>query len=88
MAIEANAKLCIFSVIVRMSMRRFTRLTSAFSRRVENNAAANSQYFMYYELLPGTSNGLGNRAVEAGSSTHIWSMEELVNLMKGLQQTA
>jgi hypothetical protein len=40
---------------MRMSMRRFTRLTNAFSKKVENHAAAVALYFTYYELRPRAS---------------------------------
>lgn len=38
------------SLTMRMSMRRFTRLTNAFSQKIENHAAAVALYFMYYNF--------------------------------------
>src|SRR5712691_4283743 len=38
------------NLTMRMSMRRFMRLTNAFSKRVENHAAAVAVYFMYYNF--------------------------------------
>jgi hypothetical protein len=40
---------------MRMSIRRFTRLTNAFSKKVENHAAAVALWFMYYNVLPNPS---------------------------------
>jgi hypothetical protein len=37
---------------MRMSIRRFTRLTNAFSKKIENHAAAMALWFMYYNYLP------------------------------------
>jgi hypothetical protein len=66
---------------MRMSMRRFARLTNAFSKQVENHASAVALYFMYYnfgrvhQTLPVTP------AMEAGVSDHVWSAEEIVRLL-------
>ncbi len=38
------------NLTMRMSMRRFTRLTNAFSKKLENHAAAVALYFMYYNF--------------------------------------
>jgi hypothetical protein len=63
---------------MRMSIRRFTRLTNAFSKKVENHAAAVALWFMYYnfcrvhQTLPVTP------AMEAGISNHAWTIEELM----------
>lgn len=74
------------NLTMRMSMRRFTRLTNAFSKKVENLMHAVSLHFMYYNFCrPHTS--LKNPyprtpAMAAGITDHIWKIEELINLIK------
>jgi hypothetical protein len=66
---------------------RFTRLTNAFSRKVENLAAAVSRHFMHYNFArPHMS--LANPysrtpAMAAGVSDHVWKIEEIVALLAG-----
>ena len=72
---------------MRMSMRRFTRLTNAFSRKVENLAAAVSLHFMYYNFAQ-PHKTLANPyprtpAMAAGIADHIWKIEEIVGLLLG-----
>jgi hypothetical protein len=59
-----------------MSMRRFTRLTNAFSKKVENHAAAVALYFMYYNFGRVHQTLRVTPAMEAGVATHVWSVEE------------
>ncbi|MEO8520973.1 MAG: IS1 family transposase [Acidobacteriota bacterium] len=68
------------SVTMRMSMRRFTRLTNAFSKKVENHAAAIALYFMYYNFGRVHQALRVTPAMEAGVANHIWSVEEIVKL--------
>jgi len=67
-------------------MRRFTRLTNAFSKKMENLEHAVALHFMYYNfarphktLTPKRSIGI-TPAMAAGVSDHIWTMEEIVKL--------
>ena len=71
---------------MRMSMRRFTRLTNAFSKKIENLEHAVALHFMYYNfarphktLTPKGSIGI-TPAMAAGISDHIWTLEEIVKL--------
>jgi len=74
------------NLTMRMGMPRFTRLTNAFSRKVENLAAAVSLHFMYYNFarphmslahpFPRTP------AMAAGVSDHVWKIEEIVALLR------
>jgi len=70
---------------MRMGMRRFTRLTNGFSKKIENQVYATALYFMYYNFARAHKT-LANPyprtpAMVAGISNHIWTFEEIVNLM-------
>jgi hypothetical protein len=69
------------NLTMRMSMRRFTRLTNAFSKKLENHAAMVSLYFMYYNFARVHQTLRVTPAMEAGISDHVWSIEEIVGLM-------
>ena len=71
------------NLTMRMSMRRFTRLTNAFSKKVENHAAAMALYFMYYNFARVHQTLRVTPAMEAGVSDHVWSIEEIVRLLEG-----
>jgi hypothetical protein len=70
------------TLTMRMSMRRFTRLTNAFSRKIENHAAAVALYFMYYNFGRVHQTLRVTPAMEAGVSSHVWSIEEIVSLLE------
>jgi hypothetical protein len=64
-----------------MSMRRFTRLTNAFSRKIENHAAMVGIYFMWYNFGRVHQTLRVTPAMEAGIADHVWSVEEIVGLL-------
>jgi IS1 family transposase len=66
---------------MRMSIRRFTRLTNAFSKKVENHAAAVTLWFAYYNFCRVHQTLRVTPAMEAGISDHVWSVEELCGLL-------
>lgn len=66
---------------MRMAMRRMTRLTNGFSKKVENLAHATSLYFMYYNFARIHSTLRVTPAMEAGISRHIWSIQEILGLL-------
>ncbi len=74
-----------------MGMRRFTRLANAFSKKVENHAAAISLHFMYMNFArPHKSLAKPyprTPAMAAGLADHIWTCEEIAALLaaRGLQ---
>ncbi len=61
-------------------MGRFTRLTNAFSQKVENLAHSVSVYFMYYNFGRIHKKLRVTPAMEAGIGDHVWSLEEIVAL--------
>jgi IS1 family transposase len=73
------------NLTMRMGMRRFTRLTNAFSRKVENLAAAVSLHFMYYNFarphMSLASPYPRTPAMAAAVSDHVWKIEEIVALL-------
>jgi IS1 family transposase len=66
---------------MRMSMRRYTRLTNAFSRKIENHAAMVAIYFMWYNFGRVHQTLRVTPAMEVGISDHVWSVEEIVALL-------
>jgi hypothetical protein len=66
---------------MRMSMRRFTRLTNAFSKKVENHAHMVALYFMYYNFCRIHQTLRVTPAMEAGITDYVWSLEEIMNLL-------
>ncbi len=69
------------NLTMRMSMRRFTRLTNAFSKKVENHAHAIALHFMYYNFARIHKSLRVTPAMEAGVSDHVWSLEEIIGLL-------
>ena len=66
---------------VRMHSRRMTRLTNAFSKKVENLAAAVALYFMFYNFARVHQTLRVTPAMEADVSDHVWSIREIVALL-------
>jgi IS1 family transposase len=67
------------NLTMRMSMRRFTRLTNGFSKKVENHRAAVGLHFAHYSFVRVHSTIRCAPAMAAGVSRHLWTLEELVN---------
>jgi hypothetical protein len=63
-----------------MGMRRFTRLTNAFSKKVENHAAAVALYFMHYDFSRIHQTLRVTPAVASGVSDHVWELGDLLAL--------
>jgi hypothetical protein len=69
---------------MRMSMRRFTRLTNAFSTKLEKHMHAVSFYFMVYNFVKIQKTIKTTPAMEAGVTTYLWSMEDIVMMTETL----
>ena len=71
------------NLTMRMGMRRFTRLTNGFSKKVENHAAMVSLHFMFYNFArPHSSLGkLTTPAMAAGVADHVWTCDEIAALL-------
>lgn len=69
------------NLTMRMAMRRFTRLTNAFSKKVENLEHAVSLHFMYYNFVRVHQTLRVTPAMEAGVADHVWSIDELIALI-------
>jgi hypothetical protein len=61
-------------------MRRFTRLTNAFSKKLANHEHSLSLYFAYYNFVRVHKTLRTSPAMAAGISDRLWSMEDLVRL--------
>jgi len=68
------------NLTMRMSLRRFTRLTNAFSKKVENHAAAVALHFIHYNFARIHKTLRITPAMAAGISDHVWSYEEIAGL--------
>ena len=69
------------NLTVRMSLRRFTRLANAFSKKVENHAAAVAVYFMYYNFVRIHSTLRTTPAQAAGVTERLWGIEDMMGLL-------
>jgi IS1 family transposase len=74
------------NLTMRMSMRRFTRLTNGFSKKIENHAYAVALHFMHYNYCRVHKTLRVTPAMEAGLSDHVWSLEELAGLLENRQK--
>jgi hypothetical protein len=66
---------------MRMGMRRFTRLTNAFSKKLDNHKHAVALYFMYYNFCRIHQTLRITPAMAAGIATCVWSITDLVALL-------
>jgi IS1 family transposase len=69
------------NLTMRMTMRRFTRLTNGFSKKVENHAYAVALYTMHYNFCRIHQTLRVTPAMEAGVSNHVWSIDEIAALL-------
>lgn len=69
------------NLTMRMSMRRFTRLTNAFSKKVENHAHAIALHYMYYNFVRIHQTLRCTPAMAAGVTKRLWSIDDIVSLL-------
>ncbi len=70
------------NLTMRMSMRRFTRLTNAFSKKIDNHRHSIALHFMYYNFARIHQTLRVTPAMEAGISDHVWTIEDIVGLLE------
>jgi len=66
------------NLTMRMSMRRFTRLTNGFSKKIENHAHALEIHYMFYNWCRVHQTLRVTPAMEAGLADHVWTIEEML----------
>jgi hypothetical protein len=69
------------NLTMRMSMRRFTRLTNGFSKKLENHAHQVALYFFHYNFCRVHKTLRVTPAMEAGLTDHVWTLEERCGLI-------
>lgn len=70
------------NLTMRMHMRRFTRLTNAFSKKVENHAYAVALHFMYYNFVRLHGKLRVTPAMAAGVTDRLWEVADIVALVE------
>jgi IS1 family transposase len=70
------------NLTMRMHMRRFTRLTNAFSKKVENHAAAIALHTMYYNFVRIHQTLKVTPAMAAGVSKKLWEVSDIVEVLE------
>lgn len=76
------------NLTLRMSNRRFTRLTNAFSKKVENHEYSVALHFMHYNFCRMHQTLRVTPAMEAGLTDHVWSIAEIIGLIDSEQAAA
>jgi IS1 family transposase len=76
------------NLTMRMSMRRFTRLTNGHSKKLENHLHALAIHYVHYNFARSQKSLGGTPAMAAGLSTRAWSIEEIVGLLDEAEKGA
>ena len=71
---------------MRMSMRRFTRLTNAFSKKVENHEHAIALHYVHYNFVRIHKTLRCTPAMEAGVSNRLWTVRDIAALLEQTEQ--
>ena len=75
------------NLTMRMSMRRFTRLTNAFSKKVENLEHAVALHFMHYNFCRKHQTLGTTPAVAAGIADRAWTLADLIGLLEKIEDS-
>jgi hypothetical protein len=70
---------------MRMHMRRFTRLTNAFSKKVENHACAVALHAMYYNFVRIHQTLKVTPAMAASVTDRLWEMSDVVEMLEAFE---
>ena len=70
------------NLTIRMSLRRYTRLTNGHSKKIENHCHALAIFFVYYNYVRVHQALRVTPAMESGLTDHVWSIEEMLALME------
>ncbi len=70
------------NLTMRMNMRRYTRLTNGFSKKIRNQEHAVALHFMWYNFGKIHQTLRVTPAMAAGVSDHVWSVEEIAGLLE------
>jgi 3-polyprenyl-4-hydroxybenzoate decarboxylase len=76
------------NLTMRMSMRRFTRLTNGFSKTLANHTAAVALHDMHYNVARVHRTLRVTPAMEAALANHVWSIEEIIDLLDRAEEPA
>ena len=69
------------NLTMRMQMRRFTRLTNGFSKKIENHIAHTAIHFMHYNFCRVHQSLRVTPAMEAGIADHVWNIGEMLSML-------
>lgn len=76
------------NLTIRMMNRRFTRLTNAFSKKIENHMHAFTLYAFHYNFVRVHQTLRVTPAMESKLTDHVWSLEEMVGLLEAQERKA
>ena len=76
------------NLTMRMSMRRFTRLTNGFSKKGANHAHAVAIHYMHYNFVRIHRTLRVTPAMAVRISNHVWSIEEMIGLLDAAEKKA
>lgn len=76
------------NLTIRMSNRRFTRLTNGFSKKVENHVASLALFWWHYNFSRVHKTLKVTPAMEAGVVDQLWTLDDLIDLMEAQEEGA